>query len=240
MSIRTHRLGALGVAGLLTCGALLSGCGVSDEELRPGVAAQVGSTEIALDDIDDAVDVACGFFVDEGQPGFPRALARQQFASVLVMRAAASQALEEQGLEVGSDYARAVGGLDAANAQIPAAQRPPFVLLNDATTYVDAAAATLGEAAFAAEGDVPADPAVVADRGRTVISAWLDDHQVDINPSFRLTVADGQVVSDTGGTSVAVSDGATAALLDPATATGDEVSAAADQLPPSQLCGAGS
>lgn len=237
MSIRTHRWGALGVAGVLVAGGLLSGCGVSTAQLRPGVAAQVGDTEVSLDDIDDSIADACAYFTDEDQPGFPKSLARQQFVSILISRAAASEALEEGGLELGADYQQAVSGLDAANSQVPEAQRAPFILLNEAATFVDAASRALGEAAFAAEGDVPADPAIVSQRGLGEITAWLETNDVEINPVFRLTVEDGQVVSEAGGTSVAASEFATLNLLDPLTATQEQVTASVEQLPPSQVCG---
>ncbi len=238
MSIRSHRWGALGAAGILVVGGLLSGCGVSTEQLRPGVAAQVGDTEIGLDEIDDAITDACAFFTDEEQLGFPKSLARQQFVSILVSRAAASQALDEDELSLGAEYDQAVAGLDAANSQVPEAQRAPFILLNEAATFVDYAARMLGEAAFAAEGDVPADPAILTDRGLSEITDWLDSNEVAINPVFRLAVVDGQVVSAASGTSVAVSDYATTNLLDPLTATQEQVTASVDQLPPSQVCGA--
>ena len=234
------RPGSLAVAGvlslLLTGG--LSACSVSDEQLRPGVAAQVGDTEVALDTIDAAIDDACTFFSDQDQPGFPRSLARQQFVSVLIQRAAAGQALDEDGVALADSYDAAVGGLDEANAAVPEEQRDAFVLLGEATSYIEAAATSLGEAAFAAEGDVPPDPAVLVDRGRSVISAWLDDNDVAINPVFRLTVDNGQVVAELDGTSVAVSDEATLGQLDPLTATEDQVATAAATLPASQLCGA--
>ncbi len=236
---RSHRrLGALAATGALLAAGLLSGCGVSDEELRPGVAAEVGGTEISTSTIDDAIDTACGFFVDTEQPGFPRALARQQFVSALVQRAAASEALDDAGLSIGDAYAQAAAGLDADNDQIPAAQRAPFILLSDAATYVDAASTVLGQAEFSAEGDVPADPALSTQRGQSAIAAWLAGNAVAINPVYRLTVDDqGQVVSDSGGISVAVSDLARTTLLDPQTATQEQVDASATNLPASQLCG---
>lgn len=240
MSIRSHRWGALAVAGALVSGALLSGCGVSDEQLRPGVAAQVGGTELALDDIDASIVDVCGFFTDQQQAAFPRSLVRQQFVSVLVQRAAASAALDEANLALGVEFQQAVSGLDAANAQVPEAQRAPFVRLSEATTFIDAAATSLGTAAFSSQGDVPADPAIVTDRGRSIITDWIAANDVEINPVFRLTVADGQIISDGGGTSVAASDYAAAGFLDPLTATEEQVVAAAAQLPPSQLCGASS
>lgn len=240
MSIRSHRrLVALSAAGVLLCGGLLSGCGVSDEQLRPGVAAQVGDTEVSVDQINDSIDLACSFFLDQDQPGFPRSLARQQFVSILVQRAAAVQALAEEGLDVGDDYEQAVGGLDAANPQVPEDQRAPFTLLGEATAFIGSAAATLGTASYTAAGeDVPADPVALTARGRDEIASWLDSHDVFINPVFRLAVDGGQVVSDAGGSSVAASDFAQTGLLDPLSATEEQVSAAAAQLPPGQLCGA--
>ncbi|MGA8846727.1 MAG: hypothetical protein WB471_08970 [Nocardioides sp.] len=238
MSIRTHRWGALGAAGALVLAGVLSGCGVSTQQLRPGVAAQVGATEVSLDDIDEAITDACAFFAEEDQPGFPKALARQQFVSILVTRAAASQALDEGGLELGPDYQQAVGGLDAANSQVPEERRAPFILLNEAAVFVDAASRVIGEAAYAAEGDVPADPAIVGERGLGEITDWLETNDVEINPVFRLRILDGQVVSEAGGTSVAASEFATLNLLDPLTATQEQVTASVEQLPPSQVCGA--
>ncbi len=240
MSKRSPRLAALGLLGVLLTGGVLSGCGVSDDRLRPGVAAQVGDTEVELDVIDDSVDVACSFFVDQEQVGFPRSLARQQFASVLVQRAAADQALAESDLTVGDDYEQGLRALDAGNEQIPERQRAPFALLSEATTYVDAAATLLGEAAFEAEGEVPADPTLLNDRGRSVIATWIDENDVAINPVLRLAVEEGQVVAEGTGTSVATSAFATTSLLDPNTATESDVTAAAAQLPPSQLCGVSS
>ncbi len=71
MSIRISRWRALGLAGVLLSGGLLSGCGVSDEQLRPGVAAQVGDTEVSLEVVNDAVGVACDYFVDAQQVALP-------------------------------------------------------------------------------------------------------------------------------------------------------------------------
>ena len=246
MIIRAHRRGRVSslraataaAAAATVVGGLLSGCSVSDEQLRPGVAAQVGDDEIALDEIDEAIDVACGFFADEERAGFPRSLARQQFVSALVQRSAAAQALEEGGLAVGAAYEQAAGAIETQNAQIPADQRAPFILLNEAAVFVDAAARALGEAAFDEEGEVPADPAITTQRGGTELASWIEANDVEINPVFRLTVAEGQVVADTGGASVAVSDFARATLLDPLTASAEQVADTADLLPASQLCGA--
>jgi hypothetical protein len=241
VSIRSPRRGpaSLAVAAcLLLGGGLLSGCGVSDDQLRPGVAAQVGDDEIGLDEIDETIEVACSFFVDQEQPGFPRSLARQQFVSALVQRSAAAQALEEAGLSVGADYQQAAGRIETENAQIPADQREPFVLLNEAAVFVDAAAALLGEAATEGEEAAPADPEAAAQAGSAEIASWIEANDVEINPVFRLTVSDGQVIADEGGASVPASDFARSTLLDPLTASNEQVAATADLLPPSQLCGA--
>jgi hypothetical protein len=227
-----------GLAAAVLAGGLLSGCGVSEQQLRPGVAAQVGDTTVTLDEVEDAVEVACGYFVDEGQPGFPRSLARQQFVNLLVQGAAAEQALGDAGLSVGPDDLRAADAeIAATNEQVPAARRAPFLLLAETGAFVDAAAVELGRAAYEEEGEVPTDPAVLSQRGGAELASWFEENDVEVNPVFRLTVEEGRLVADTG-TSVASSDFAAATLLDPLTATPEQVAAVADRLPASQLCGA--
>lgn len=239
----SHRLGRptsqrlTGLAAAVLAGALLSGCGVSEQQLRPGVAAQVGDTTVSLEEVEESVDVACSFFAEQGQPGFPRSLARQQFVNLLVQGAVAEQALEDAGLSVDPSDPQTEAEIAATNEQVPAAQRAPFLLLTETGAFVDAAATELGRAAYEEEGEVPADPAVLGERGGAELSSWIEENDVEINPVFRLSVEDGRVVSDTGA-SVASSEFAVGTLLDPLTATPEQVAATADRLPASQLCGA--
>lgn len=55
----TSRVRIAAVAAGLAGASLLSGCGVADEGIRPGVAAEIGDTSISLDEVDDAAEELC-------------------------------------------------------------------------------------------------------------------------------------------------------------------------------------
>ncbi len=230
------RVGGLAVV-LMSMGAL-SGCGVSQDAISVGAAAQVGETKISYAEVDEPVDDVCTYFSDSGQAGFPRSIARQQFLSVLVERAAARQVLDEAGLALSDDYQDNLVAVDNGLAQVPEAQRPAFRILGEANEFVANSAYVIGEAAFAESGETPGSPTVVADRGMAQIGQWLEDNDVQLNPMFGLALVDGALVNDATGLSVAQSDLATLTAIDPSTATQESVDAAASQLPSDQLCGA--
>ncbi|CAN5608300.1 hypothetical protein BH11ACT8_BH11ACT8_26020 [soil metagenome] len=220
-------------AALLSVGAL-SGCGVSDAQPAPGVAARVGDQTIRLTDVDGAVDDACSFFAEQAQPAFPRSFARQQFVTSLVQREAMSQLLADRGLDVPTDYA---ADLETQLGSVPADRREAFRTVSEATLYISAGEYAIGNAEFTDSGETPGTADLVTKRGAAALSTWIDDHDVTISPVFGLRIDQGEIVADTTGLAVPASDSSAVTMLDAQTATDAEVAAAAAALPADQVCG---
>jgi hypothetical protein len=92
---------AVATAGVLAAG-LLGGCGVADEGVRPGTAAEVGDTTISLDEVDEAAEDLCDLrSEDPATKGAPvsGAEVRTRALQNLVLRAIADGIAEERDIE---------------------------------------------------------------------------------------------------------------------------------------------
>lgn len=228
---------AVVLAPALLAGLALTGCGSTDEQPRPGLAASVEGTDISLGRVDEATTQYCSYYGEDqtgqAQP-FPRSFQRQQVAGTFILEAAFAQILEERDLSPGEEYDG-----DRADIEAQFGDRPDsdgLVDFLEADAYVTAAVAAVS----AAEGaGAPASPDQ-APPGLVAGFEWLRENDVDINPVVGLDVTDAGLVTTEGSDlSVAVSTEARASSFgadDPDVPT--RVAELVETLPADQVCGA--
>lgn len=210
--------------------AALTGCGTS----HPGVAASVGDEQILLEEVDAVTDTICTAIANDPQaqgPAFPRKLMRQQLVSVLVARSAAEQIAEEHGLEPGAEYDEQVRQYrDGLKPILPEGDLETVVQALTAPAYRDGIVTAMGRRLLAGTGATPTTE-LAQEKGQEFYAGWLDDHGVELDPRFGVTLQEVEVRPGDTDTSVAVSEAARAALAaepDPAYTA---------SLPRSQRCG---
>ncbi|TNM37368.1 hypothetical protein FHP29_16130 [Nocardioides albidus] len=168
-------------AALAAVALLATGCGVSDHELKPGVAAEVEGRQLSLGKIDRAVEDYCALRAanPEAEPA-PTALIRAQFAIGWTQAIAVEHLAPEHGVDLPTgpvassavhDSWDALGTIDDDNYET-------FEFL----TWIRQRLSDPVEQLGAAESDAEGDEAVSA--GITLITDWLDEHDVTFNPVF--------------------------------------------------------
>jgi hypothetical protein len=203
------------LAGLaLASTVLLSGCGGAVPSFNPGLAARVGDQTITSHDVDDVAESYCGAAEQQLQEGqvLPQHYLRGEVAGGLALRAAADQLLDEYGVAADDQYDQAVAQARSQEAikALPADQQDALIDVQGAALYVQAAELAVGRAILEKQGRTPKDKAAQA-VGVKAFQAWLDDHDVQINPQYGVSIDKGQTaVADTS-LSYALGDTATKA-----------------------------
>lgn len=228
-----------GAAIALVAGMLLSGCGLTDPAFRPGAAAQVGSTTIGLEQVEEAGDSLCDLYESLVEAGVDRPVSRgwtrEMGVLMLVLRelgdrlsvehdVTPSEEFQQQQTGIREQFARAEVEPDIVERVVPIAASAQYFL--DIVRQLGA---------DAAEGDSP-DAAYGA--GIEVVQEWVDEHGLEVNPRF-------DDIEFVGGTellerkradlSVAVSDFAEQAQEYTSASQPDP--SFAESLPESQRCG---
>ncbi len=220
----------------------LSGCGVSEASVRPGVAATVDGTTIDLADVDELTGAVCAFFADTPPDGFtpyPRALQRQNGVVTKVERVALEALLDERDLELPDAYAEQVATLEAQYADEDPAYRDALIELGGDNTFVSAAASAVGDDVIEAEGRTSGSPDESIQRGLAEASGWLSEHDVDVNPVLGVEFTDEGPVQGVGDVSIPVSDAARAGQLDLQDPdVTQRIGELVATLPDDQVCGA--
>ena len=219
-----------GLAGLALASALLlTGCG-STPDLNPGVAARVGDATVSVDHVAQVAADYCKAAEPQLQGRqLPNHYVNAQVAGSIALRAAADQMMAAHGVTIDDSYTKAEDSArqDASLAAMSSASREALIEVQGAETYVNAAEISVGKAELG--GSPSADDAQAA--GEKVFVAWLDDHDVKIDPKYGVSIAGGtSALSDTS-LSYAFSD--TAKKAD---ATSPDAAYAA-ALPDTQRCG---
>ncbi|CAB4733593.1 MAG: hypothetical protein F2667_14350 [Actinobacteria bacterium] len=221
----------VGAAAVLLLGSgLLSGCGVSEEEVRPGVAATVGDDTISLDLIDEVSGPTCEVLRSSPQllgDGYTGSSLRNTILVQLVLGSVADQIAEENGIDGEPIYAKLadqirlqLGGVDDADVE---EALPVFVSSNYASSVIDA---VLSERL----GPDAADSQKQFESQKLLVE-WQQEHGIETNPLFTtIDFSADAVVNDRQELSVAVGDDAVAALTEP------QPKASIDALPESQRC----
>lgn len=241
--MRTIPRVAVAAAGVVTAG-LLAGCGVADEGVRPGVAAEVGGTTIRVADVEAAADDRCEVIDEiagEGDQPISGARIRDIVFQAAVLREVAAQLAEEYGVGTGEYYENAQEEIrrqlegvdeDLVDRVLPSVTSRPY--FDDILIQVGR------EDLGITESDDPGGQQGHV-RGLEIAQAWQDEHPVETNPRYAapvISAADGGVLVNRRDLSYAVSDFAKDALgaaEDPQA----EDPAYAASLPDSQRCGGG-
>lgn len=241
---RRARLAGMAVP-LLLLGLALSGCGVADQQIRPGIAASVDGTDIASRDVDPTVDDTCAYLDAHGTNRFPRVTVRRLLVETLIRKQAAQKLLDELGASLPDTYAPALTEIKGRYTDASSTQAVAMRAGDTASTFVSAAGQAIGAALLRKEtGAEPTDAQAVTDRGTKAIDDWLASHEVDLNPTYGLSLDHGTFVDDDGlsvpaSTQAVLEQGAAAIDLTSTDqqALGEAITKATDSLPEDQVCG---
>lgn len=222
-STRVRTLAGLALASTF----LLTGCG-SVSGFNPGVAARVGDHTVSADRVQSVAADYCSAAEPQLQGQvLPNHYLNGRVAGSLTLRSAADQVMAEHHVSVDSSYATAVAKAEQQLSTLGTAERDALVEVQGAELYVQAAELSLGRASL---GGSPTDADAQA-AGEKIFLAWLDDHDVRIDPKYGVDIEKGKAVLADTGVSYALSDTATKADA----STPDTTYAAA--LPDDQRCG---
>ncbi|WP_345522445.1 hypothetical protein [Nocardioides conyzicola] len=206
---------------------LLTGCGAVPD-LNPGVAVSVGDDTVTTRHVADLAADYCKAAAPQLQgQALSRHYLNGRVAGSLAVRSAADQMLADHDVEVDASYAAAVKQAEAQLKDMTGAQRDAIVEVQGSSVYVAAAEIAVGKAVL---GSSASDDEVKA-AGQKEFLAWLDDHDVRIDPRYGVAIEKGEAVLKDTSLSHAVSG--TAKQAD--ATTPDSTYAAT--LPPTQRCG---
>lgn len=241
---RSLRRAAIGPAVCTAVvGLALSGCGVADDTLRPGLAAQVGETEISLDRVDESSSELCDmitFLSREGSAtAVPGSVVRDNTLQYTVLRELGNQLSEEYDVAAGDIYR---GSLQRNEAQLSELGVSSAVLddvvpmLSSGDYFLDIAQ-QIGqrELGLSPEEDTEQEG---MEEGLRIAREWEAEYGLEVNPRFSdVSIGDLDEILqiETGSLSVPVSDFAKQAGTEVDPQNPD--TSYADSLPDSQRCG---
>ncbi|GHJ58891.1 hypothetical protein NOK12_14090 [Nocardioides sp. OK12] len=221
-------LAGLAAAALLGTG-VLSGCGVSEIQAAPGVAAEIDDRQISVAEVDDLSVATCEVLRSNPEllgQGYTGSTVRDTVLAQLAQREIADLIAAENDIDgdviYGSAAQQARLGLAQADSEALEEVLPVFA----SSGYLRAVVAEVVDPAL--DGD--ADDATRTAAYQTYLSAWQAAHDISTNPLF--TEVDFTAPEERRNElSVAVSDQAVELLtLDPAAVRLEE------RLPASQRC----
>ena len=219
------RVGLAGVA--VVSAVLLSGCGGSSG-FNPGVAARVDDDVVSTQRVADlAVDYCAAAEPQLQGQALPNYYLNGRVAGSLALRSAADQMLAQYGVAADPSYAKAVKQVEQQLADSDPAQRDAIIEVEGAESYVAAAEVSVGRQVL----DGASTEKAAQEAGKKAFLAWIDDHDVQINPRYGVSIADGSAAAADTSLSFAVSKTATNA----SGASPDTEYAAG--LPSTQRCG---
>lgn len=217
-----------GAALAAASAVLLTGCGAVPD-LNPGVAVRVDDDTVSTRDLKDLATDYCSALASGEQAGaVPNHFVYGLAASSLGLRSAATQLMAEHDVTPDASYATTVEQAEAEQlAGLDEAQRNAVVEVGAASIYVGAAATAVGREVL---GGTPSDEDAQA-AGQEALVAWMDDHDVQIDPRYGVTIDTGAAVLTDTSVSYAISDTAKAGQAE------EPDSTLAAALPESQRCG---
>lgn len=208
---------------------LLTGCGAVPD-LNPGVAVRVEDDSVSTRDLEDLATDYCSALSSGDQAGgaVPNHFVYGLSASSLGLRSAASQLMAAHGVTPDASYDKAIEQAKTQQlAGLDEAQRDAVIEVGAASIYVSAAETSVGRKVL---GGTPSDEDALA-AGQKELVAWIDDHDVRVDPRYGVSIDTGKAVLADTSVSYAVSDVAKAGQAEQP----DNTLAAA--LPESQRCG---
>jgi hypothetical protein len=205
---RGHRV-RLAAAATAVLTVALTGCGVTGTGFQPGVAADVEGETISTDRVDEIVGSYCDAVrpqLQQDGSAIPLSYLRSGVAGQLALVSAAEQLAEEHDVEPSRDYTRAVTDLEAQVAALPEDQQEAVVEIETSSQYVQAVQLAVGEKLLADEGQREPGPEAAGQRGVEELTAWLEDHDVELNPEYGIAIEEGKLVSKDTQMAVAVGE----------------------------------
>ena len=201
------------LAGTIAASALLlgalSGCGVAGTGFHPGVAAQVGDDEVKVSQVDAIASDYCSAITEQlrgENQVLPLRYLRGGIAGQLALVAAAEQLAEEYDVEPGVQYDQKVADLQGAVSALPEGQQEAVIAIESSSTYITGVQQAVGTQILRRQGTAQPTTAEATQAGQKAYRAWLDEHDVDIDPQFGVEVRDGQTVPADTSLSYAVGD----------------------------------
>ena len=185
------------LAGLAVAALLLTGCG-SVPAFNPGVAARVADSTITTAEVDETAADYCSAVQTQLEAGqaVANSMVSSQVAGALTLQEAAEQFADAQGVDPDPSYQDAANSLEQGIADLSPEQQDAVRRVNLAPPYV--AAVELAAGVEEVGGD---DPDAAAAAGKKAFAAWLDDHDVRIDPRYAVSVEDGTMAPAAGSVS---------------------------------------
>lgn len=222
---------------VIACTALavsVAGCGVSDEGIRPGVAAEVDGQTLELGKLDRAVQDYCDLLAsNDASTAVPTAAVRADLTRLWTQAVAVEEIADTYRVDLPSDVVErdfverawsSLGEIDDDNYE-------SFEWLTWVQLRVNDPLLEIGNQIVLDESGQMADQDTAAARGFEAVSAWLEEAGVEFNPVFgHLDPETDQFEGDA--LSIAVSAGARDGVQKPPFSA-EQVAA----LPATQRCG---
>ncbi len=179
---------------------LLAGCGVAGTEFHPGVAAEVGDQTITTRHVDQVTEDACKGLekLNKGsaQPNTPTPLGTltHQVVQDLVQRLVVEQLADQYDVTTTRDYKDNLTQVEQQLSSLSGDQKDAVQEVVEAQAYTQDLLVQIGEIELKKQGQDDAAAQDQYNEGLKVLDAWVDDHDVDINPKYALELgADGPV-----------------------------------------------
>lgn len=237
------------VAAVAIAGLALSGCGVADQGLRPGLAAQVGDATIDLETVDDDAAALCDmitFLAGEGaSSGVPGSVVRDNSLQYAVLEELGDQLADDYDVEAGEVYRDSLERNESQLSELGVSRG----VLDDVVPTLSAGDYFLDIVQQIGWDELGMDPEDDTSNeglaeGLKVARAWEDEHGLEVNPRFSdMSIGDLDeiVPAELDELSVPVSDFAKRAIAgvnptDP-NAQAEPDTTYLDSLPESQRCG---
>jgi peptidyl-prolyl cis-trans isomerase SurA len=218
-------------AGAALAAVLLSGCSAVPA-LEPGIAGRVGDDTITVSRVDQVAEHYCE--AAEQQLSDDQVIAghflRGQTAGALALRAAAEQFAAAQGVTADPSYDQAVENARQSLTSLTEDQQDAFIAVQGAGAYVGAVELAAGRKIVGQSGTGKAADDAAQAAGAKAFQKWLDDHDIELDPRFGISIASGKTEPIDTSLSYAVSDAATNGAADSADAS------YAAGLPDAQRC----
>ena len=240
MILTRQRRAPVAAAAALS-GLLLSGCGSLG--IHPGAAATVGDRTVSMSTIDDTTTSFCKAYIaqsqtsQQGQSGpIPMGAFRSYVASSLSKRLLGEELVEQYSVQPASSYQAAVAQYQQALATAPPDELAAVIKVAAADAYLQNVQVAIGQQLTGNTGQTTADTKAQLQRGEVATQDWLNDHSVDIDPVFGVSVDGGKFTTgQRGQTSYAVSTLAKGGVEAGTSQQGPPASYTS-ALPASQLC----
>ena len=179
---------------------LLVGCGVAGTQFHPGIAAEVGDQTITTRHVDQVTHEACKGLetlnkgAAQASPPTPLGTLTHQVANALVERLAAEQLADDYDVTTTRDYKDNLTQTEQQLSSLSGDQLEAVREVVEAQAYTQDVLVQIGEIELTKQGQDGSAAQDQYDEGLKVLEAWVDDHDVVINPKYALEIgSDGPV-----------------------------------------------